>query len=403
MKHRFYLLLPLVFIAGCNGSDSKSDTAGSTFETEIKTLKADNENLTKRVEILTQANADEQRKLAEQIKTLTSAVKQNEIRNVKLEQELDEAKQSLALATSDDPLLEKTIADLEAELFKTGSEKSELQKELTASLKVISDPATGLAALKKQIEDNTALIATLRDDKAVLAEQVKDLKKIDVEKTARVGELERQITLIGDEITAAGSANAADLIAKKTALEIERNELKTDKERLETRLAETTKKLEDPATGIEALQAQIVDNGKVISDLQNDKEKLAVQVAELKTALDDNQADRNALRKKLEDLTIELAKPGEDNPDLLKQVKDIKATLAGLEVSKANLDSLLAESAIALEKAKADSLADKAALAKTIAENKATIDQLMADKGTRDAEIAALKAEAVSLREDLCK
>lgn len=92
MKHRFYLLLPLVFIAGCNGSDSKSDTAGSTFETEIKTLKADKENLTKQVEILTQANADEQRKLAEQIKTLTSAAKQNETRNVKLEQELDEAK-----------------------------------------------------------------------------------------------------------------------------------------------------------------------------------------------------------------------------------------------------------------------------------------------------------------------
>ncbi|EJM98466.1 hypothetical protein [Phyllobacterium sp. YR531] len=295
MKHRFYLLLPLVFAAACNGSDSKSDTSDTseaTFQTEIGELKRQNAELVnekgefaRKIEVLTSENANQRQELAGQIATLNKALEQNRTDSTRLDELLDDAKTRLAAEGGMNATLRTEIVNIQNSLVSKNAHIDDIESKLAASVATLQDPNSGLEALKNQLQANKTLVATLQDEKTILAGQVA--------------------------------------------------------------------KLNDPATGVDALTKQIAESAKLIDRLKSDQTVLAEQIGQLESARDSNAAEASSLKDKLKELEAELATAGGNSPGILGKVKALKDTIASLVKDKADLERLLSESKLALEKAEA--------------------------------------------------
>ncbi len=200
MKHRFCLLLPLILISACNGSDSKPDdsVARSTFDAvtaELDSAKRERDTLArKNAELATENAAIAADKT--QIQASLDA-KLSEISST--QSMLEQTRTELASASSSRDVLQTRYDTVVAAYTEALDASAECTKKFETALKIGKISEDEKVTLSKFCDDAKANLASLKQERDTAKSDLDVANTKVTDLTNRVSELARQLAdMTGD-------------------------------------------------------------------------------------------------------------------------------------------------------------------------------------------------------------
>ena len=301
-------------------------------------------------------------------------------------------------------VLRETITGQESELDKLSSEVAALSRALGLE-------QDRNATLSERVGELTATLGVARERQDEQQALITALQGRNADQAARIASFEEQVAglLAGRE---ANLGTIADL-------EVERDDLLSEQDSLETALAGMRDEVDAQAEAARlaaaqraALEALIADlrqqNAEEVAGLQATVEELRVEnadaVAALEARLSDAEAARlaeaaaaDALRERLENADAELTAMTLALEEERRRAEETLTMLAAAREAEADLDDRLAAALLAEE----DAGAEAAALEARIAELLSSLERAETEIGAARAEADAARAELAAARSDM--
>ncbi len=344
LKNKSLLLLPLLLISACDGSDSgtnPNDVPKSTFDATVNELNATKDKLSNTTAELTQVKNQLTQQSSTVVPKTTFDATVNELSTTKDEltnttAELTEVKTQLTEAQQKsadrDQLNEKIQSMIEqndtlsAKLDDANKAIAAKQDEIKLGASVLSETQAELEttaaqrdALQEQVATATKSLAEVMSDRDAL---LPTRPKIAVE-AAKTAAAQQAI----DALKAQTDKLNGDLAAMTSARDALQSQLETsqgDKSALQAQLAKANQDLADTTSVRDGVQAQFDKAKSDLADMTKAREALQTELDKANSDLAEKTTALAAKQKELDQATADLAAMTKARDDLQKQKDDLQ-------------------------------------------------------------------------------